>query len=995
MKKILLIHFIIIGFFANSLFAEKLSLSAHNSIIQKLESASQVNDDDKMVMKNELAIRLADLYAERARLLSLEKNGEGEKKYSQEIKSDREKSIQLLTKIVKNESSDEPLEKADKGRIYLQMAHLHELMFEKNEALKIYNMIENKKNDFDPKTVSLTEIKLGDEAFYKGQFEESKKFFERALNIKENPRKSYTHYRIIWNFYNLGQTQIAEQKLFSLLNNKNLFTNSQGVIDESFLNECSHDLATFMAHNDITADSLKRYIHLTPVESRKTNLIYLANELDRTAKKNSALKVWALVGTQKLNFEDQVDRQVQITKIQYDLYKVNDLNSELEKSIKLLTDSRCSNNPICDLGKQNIKKLISDWAHSEQRMVSVHLIAAFQKYTTAFQDYEMNYWAANLSLKIKKQQEAFNFYNQAATLLKDINPKSETQKKIFEASLLGSIQVAEFAKNPDLKLTAYKRYLDFNPQGEQASEVKYQIAHWYYEQNKYIIAHDEFKKLVLDKSIPESLKVKAADLCLDTNVLLKNEKQMEFDSLELAQLLPSKKTEYLKIYRKSVLNQTAQVLNSKPTNDLLNAELNKLTQINSNLFENDEKKLFIKNLIEISYRLNQVDSLIKYTNILVKSNTLTEVEQQKAYEYLAWASEIKLNFKESLNYLKKIKPSKKDLADYSLKVAFLKELSQLNPSFEYEQFLQVSRSKEKSAFAAHQLILFSRNPLKTFENYEIRLYANKSLYSSAALFVFEKTKNLQFADKILRKSFFKNSAEALLIEHQNTLSEFKKINSKIAQDKFRNKNEVQIQESLVQRTQLIKKFETLINKSITKKDTFEQLSFLPYLAKEYNRIASEIEKTSAPKKMSAQEKQLFQNQITSLINDFKQKAIATQQKHQELWTISQQNNYLSDLIAWSMQTKRPGHQFASQELSQLKASAQIAGVSSSAFEKLTETKQKMSIEAEQVQEDIRKNPFNFSNLTKLKNLETSSGNGTMVAYLDYRISELNLKGATK
>ncbi len=969
--------------------AEKLDLSAHNAIIQKLESAASVSTDDSMVQSASLIYRLADLYAERARLLSMEEQGLGATKNAAQISADRKKAIAALTRV------QPALPQEKKGSALMQTAHLYELQLQSGEALKIYKLIEKNPRDYDQKTKALTEIKLGDDTFAKGDLDAAQKHFEKALTYSENPRKAYAHYRLAWVHFNLGQTLIAEKKLLTLLQTPKLYKNADGEIDQAFVEEATHDLATFVARNDLQQTNLKTYLSVTPEVLQKKNLIFLAQELDRTAKKVSALKVWAVVGTQQLTFEDQVERQIQMTRIEYDLGHLPLIIIELNKSILVLKKSECKGNETCTLAQQNLRRVITDWARAEERKVSPELISAFNAYTSNFEDYEMNFWAAGLAVKRKQHQDAFNFYLRASTILKEISSKNAQQQKLFEASLVGGIEMAEFAKDPQLKVQAYRRYLEFNPNGAQKNEVKYQIARWYYDQNQYPTARDEFKKLALDQTMTLSLREKSADLCLDTNVLLKDEARIETDSFELAGQIPNKKSEYLNIFRKSILNQSAAILNATSADDKLKSELAKLNKTNAKSFAGEEKLQLLKNKMELAYRLKDVDQLISYSNQFLTLKSLKPADQQKAFHYLAWTSEIRMNFKEALKYLKKIQPAPKDLAAYYLKTALLKELSSQNPTKEYEMYMSVSRDHNKVAFAAHQIVLHSANSLKAFNKYESVLKKNQDLYPSAALFVFEKTNDSHFAKRILSHGAFKNSAEASLVRHKMSFDDMRLLVRQVSQSKFKTGNDLQIKKSLVQRNELIHQLEKATNRSIAKKDIVEQLIFLPVLVIENNRLAQDILSTPKPKKMSKEEKIAYDQQLKILVDPYQTQALAIENKVKELFKQEPSQQTMNELSAWAAQVNRPGHKLALQELSLLKGSVLNLGLTSPAFEKLSERKQKVSsklTEASSLQMKIYKSPFDFSYLEKMKNLQLSLGSGPMVAYIDSRIDELNSRG---
>ncbi|MBC7421204.1 MAG: hypothetical protein H7328_10795 [Bdellovibrio sp.] len=965
--------------------ASKLDLATHNSLIQKLESAVGTESSDKMLLQTNMAYRLADLYSERARLLSMDQEGQGDKIHADQILSDRKKAVAIWAQIIPS------LDKSDRGSALMQKAHLHVMMQQPGEALKILKTIEKSPSDYDGKTNALVYIQLGDVAFQKEDFQDCKTQFEKALKIKENPRRGYSQFRIAWVNYNQGQTAVAEKQLTALLKNASLYTSKDGVVDSSFQEEVSHDLALFMAKNDINNASIQNLSELSPVTARKKNLIFLASELDRTAKKEGALKVWKIVGENSITFEDQLERQIQVTRIEYDLGHKESLVVEIGRAVVLLKSSKCSGNAECTVANQNLRRVITDWAKAEERTPSAALILAFQRYTNAFEDYEMSYYAAQAAARREQYKIAYDFQMQASQLLAVIKSRNEVQQKMFEGSLLGAIEQAELAKNPDLRIAAYKKYLELNPHGAKINEVKYQIAHSLYEKNDYINASIEFKKLVRDLNMPADLREKSADLALDSNVLLKNEMALEQDSLEYAQLLPQKKAEYLVIYQKAVLNQTAKVLNTANSNSAFETELRKLNALRTNNFNADEAKLLVKNKIELSYRLRDIETLTQNANALLAMKKISFEEKEMALRHLTWIAEVKMNFSAAIKYLGRIQPIAKNRAEYYFKMATLQELSNQNPSASYENFISFSHESDKKAFAAHQIVLNSKNPAKSFSKYENLLVRNPELYSSAGIFTFEKNKDARWAQHLLARSTVRKTFNGQLLAHTIALEALKQNLKAISKTSLKGLSDANLKRALVKRNAQLKGLEKLANKSIQTKDTSLQLIYLSHVSEENNRLAHDITSLAAPRGLKATEKAQYQAQVKQMVQPYLAQAVAVQTKMQDLWKQALAKNSLTEISECLVGASKPGCVTARTEILALRESSKIAGLAVDPFEKLSEVRQKTLSESESLKEKIKANPFNLSDLAKMKSLQTSLGRGPMVAYLDQRLTELQTK----
>ena len=968
-------------------FATALDLATHDSLIQKLESAVGTDTSDAMLLQTNMAYRLAGLYAERARLLSMEQEGRGEQINAQKITVDRKKSISILQKILKS------LDNKTKGPAQLQIAHLQSLQGNSKGALAIYKQIEKDPKKYDGKTIALVEIQLGDQAFAQGEMPSAKNHFAKAAQYKENPRQGYTQFRIAWVNYSQGQFILAEKQMIQLLSDSKNFTSAAGDIDTSFQEEASHDLALFMAKNKITDQSLQGLIKLGPESARKKNLMFLATELDRTAQKVAALKVWKLIGGSEITFNDQLDRQIQVTRIEYDLGHKKGIIEELQRSLALLKSEPCAKNEECVIATQNLRRVLTDWAKAEERDPSAELITSFQLFVMSIDDAEMAYWGATAAYNHKQFATAFKFYERTVSLLQNNNKKTAAQMKMFEGALLGAIEVAELSKNPELRLQAYQKYLTVNPQGAKSNEVRYQVAHWYYEQNNYSKASEDFLAIAKDAKMPTDLREKAGDLSLDSEVVMKNELSIETRALLLAQTLPAKKSEYLTVYRKSVINQSANILNQSQT-ALYSEHFKKLDSMNLALFSPMEAKQIVKNKIELAYRQQEIETLGKNAKLLLAFKSLTTEEKSLALHHLSWIAELKMNFKEALSLLVQMKPAPKLMADYYLKMATLKELSNENPTQSYENYIAVAKDTDKKAFAAHQIVLFARAPMAAFKKYESILKRNQSLYASAGIFVFEKSNSVELSKSLMAKKSFRNSFYGQLLSHDSAMKDLIKFQREISKTEIKSRSDRELKRAILARQAAIKKLEVLANKAITGKDTSMQLIYLTSVSEQNSRLANELLALPPPRGMKKAEKVEYKQQVQALVTPYQLQASNIKQKTTELWKQAITQNSFQLLGETAFTKNKPGHRLASEEVAYLRASARRTGLAVDPFEKFSEQQQKTLSEADSLKMKLQVDPFNLNDLAKLKILQTSLGRGPMVAYLDYRMAALQVKRGT-
>lgn len=991
LQKISLI--IAISFMILQASAEKLSLSAHDSLISKLESVIQLDLDsqrnnDNMLKQSQLALRLADLYAERARLLSVDKEGQGDVVHKVQIEADRKKALSIYKKILNQVKTEQ------KGRILLQSAHLNILLQNEKEAIQFYEQILKPTSTHTNETKAIAHIQLGDIYFQKGDFSNSKKHFESALKLKENPRKAYSQYRKIWCEYNIGNSFLAQQQMIALLKNKDLLKTKTGQEDTSFKEDLSRDLATFMAKNDIKETDVDLLKTLSPDSVKQKNMVYLASELDRTAKKTSAILVWKKIGNQQLSFEDQLEGQIKLTRIQYDLGHKDALLIEIDKATLLLKNSPCPKNPECSIGQQNLKKILTDWAKSEERNPSPEVILAFNNFSGEFGDYEMSYWSAQSAQKRKLYTEAYEAYKKTVLILsKKTDSKDEKQKRLFENSLVGMIEAGEKLNNNELKLKAYEMYLDLNPNGEKIQEVKYQIAHYFYEKKDYVKSQPIFYNLAKTEIGSYDLRDKAAELYIDTLVILKSDAQLETDSWLFSKLFKNKNSYYLSIWRKSILNQSALIINNpQSTDDDYKKLWDKMDAQSVSLWPNESRKKLLLNKELLAYKIKDLNKLEKTINEFDSITGLTTKERLKLTNTKVWIYEMRMDFKSALVTLKTIQPVKSQNEDYYFKIAVLTELAKRNPSKEYLAYLKVAKDQRRKQEVIYKLILVSEHPIKDFIKYKKILKPNVPLFTSAALFAYEKTKDRQFAKLILNDKTFRNSFEGALLNHIQEFKDLAVLHNRITSLKIAGASDRKLQKNLSQKIQLLAQLEKRTQKSVLQKDNTLQLVTLAYLAHENAKLAQDILLLPAPAQLSVEQKKMYQSQVQDKMAPFQQKAIAIKAKANELWQQTSDQNLFKDLHSLSLDDDKPGAFLAKVEITNLKTASLMVGYAKDPFIKFTEERHKMQEQAKSLEQSIVRDPFNINDLEKYKSIKKELGDGLLVAYLDSRLSSLNQMG---
>ncbi|MFN8945342.1 MAG: tetratricopeptide repeat protein, partial [Pseudobdellovibrionaceae bacterium] len=277
---------------------QRLDIKTQTDLIQKLESVLELQNaneaSDEMLANKSLTLRLADLYSERSRLLTVQlltvqEDGKGNEKYKKLISKDQNRAIQLYRKHLPKMSP------AEKARPHLQIAHL--LFLQKKPSLAIQYLeetLESKPTEkIDPQYRAQAAMQLADLSFSKADFTKAEKLYTQALiltPVHNKNQKDYVSLRLAWCAFNQGKTDLAVTRMTKALEHS---ISVSGVENNAFAEEASKDLATFLAQRGLSAKDIWTLKKLSPKNVLQSNLIYLAHELERTAKKDQAILVWS------------------------------------------------------------------------------------------------------------------------------------------------------------------------------------------------------------------------------------------------------------------------------------------------------------------------------------------------------------------------------------------------------------------------------------------------------------------------------------------------------------------------------------------------------------------------------------------------------------------------------------------------------------------------------------------------------------------------------
>jgi len=976
----------------------KLDGDTDGLVIDRLERALEGLDqsDDS---RTEVMIRLADLYAERARISEMNqiakevgtKSPVGNCDTCQEAKKDRKRAIELYTEVFEKGKSN------DKGRILLQMAHLSQLNGDDKKAQMLFEKILSKQKNYGEDLVAESHAGLGEILYRKQDFKKARNHFEKAVINQNVQKRGQLIYRLAWCHLNLGNLNFAKQNLEKLLRNPELLSyrsGDQSKIDNSFHEEVSRDYATFIARSEnVTESDINNVINLSPEASRTNNLYHLANELDRLGKKKASLMAWRVANSRQTDPNEKLEGYVKMAQVQYDLGNKPLAAEEISKAAQFWKDKGCKEDQNCEELQHKLRKLITDWDRASKKTPSADLLKAYASYLQIFtQDTEITYWAANLAKSLNKHQEAAELFRRSTLLAKkelESTEGAEERNKlsnIFEGSLLSEIESAELSKSNDLRLEAYRNYLKQNPKGQKAQEVRYQVVRVWYEKGDYKKAAEGFRELVNDFNFPHQLKPQAADLALDSLNILKDGEKIEKWALDFSNKVPSRKAEYIEISRKAALNKIAMSFSSKNANrDDLRAGLEKLNAIPMMGMKKSDKINYLKDKITIARRLKDIEQ-VRIAAVELKSLTpFRSPDNVFARQQLLWVAENALDFKSAYELAKVTEIPGRSAVEMQLQLGIYADLAGLDPVRHYDRYIRSTPNKSSARQVMASLIKRSKNPSATFRRFENELAGEPSLYAPLALEDYGRNGDLNLARRRLSRPDVKSTSEAFIVYRHAVLNDFNQTSKALMFHKLNKSSDRQLKKTLSERLKLIQSAEARAKNAIRSRDWTLQLVHLDFLASEYARLYREILSLPVPRGLNRQQKNQYQSLLKNQAEPYSIKAQQFEQKVTDLWN---QGDMRDNLVRDFSRTKGPLRNIMSKEVQTL------IRIAPAKFK--SDLRQALNTRPEEVDDnqikkalsDVKRDPFDASNLEHLKELEKRAGRHAMVAFLEAKVEQL-------
>ncbi len=950
----------------------KMDIATHTTVIAKIESAlSHLSGAPQTYQMHR---RLADLYSERARLLDIELK-------EKEAQQDRRAALAYYEKAQPHAPQEL------QGALVLQRAHLHERLSDPATARKLYSRIIATKSLHQGMNVGMSLTALGEMDFRLGKFSSARKHYAQAQR-HPHPQPAYVSYRLAWCDLNEGKFKSAENKLFQILESKQLE-------DQSFRLDILKDVASLMARTPLTEGKIKRFMTATPPDHQKEMAFHLAREVDRLSHKESNAQAWSYIG-QAFDLSDPERLEVlsRLTQTQLDRGMSQAAMTLYQQVLSHYENTSCrSRDTECEAGKvdshQRLRRFVINWNTTQKHSPPPALLEAYKLYLKTFPgDLEMLTWAAQLADRLKDHASAMQFYLQAAEVAHNTD-----QNQALEGSLVGAMTVAERGNDLSSREKAYSTYLRLHPNGSRAFQVRYQRAQTLYEMGQIDKSLPELLWITEQKAnqhIDEKLQIQAANLILDSYALLKQDELIEKYAQIFATKFPHQRETYRKLHRNSLLRQSAHLILQDTAQSHAQA-LAKLNMIHFASASRDEQVGILKNQILAAKKLRDVATVEKASTRLSQLKGASLTDKEYGYSHLVWVHEIRLDFQSALRVFKKIKLKRSDL-NSRLQLIALTELAGLNPTFEINSVLQDFKPNRMSRSVRAELIgkkiLHSRNVLQSFQDHLSTLKKSPELLHAIALEVFARThtnpKSRNYFTSFIRNR--SNGSAHTVIERHLRIAE--------AQEKFLNwkalpihtMSDKKLQTSLKSKINALAKLEKELTSPLFQNDFTVQIVALSQLEGAYLEMHRRILQLPTPKGLTPKLRMQYQEALKQKSLPFVDSAVRFRQTRDAHFNT--QNHLFAKVSSLILDSTPALRRLYAHEMSVLVTVAPKS-LRPSLEHIISLARIRSNNKAwGQTRSEVAKSPFSEALLKRLRELEAERGELLMASYLDRRIETL-------
>ena len=958
-------------FIAQSALGE-VSAKTQTLLIKKLTNVF-LKLPDGNATKTKITLRLADLHAERGRLVAKQELEKGCIECSNG-ESDRKKALEYYLYVLPN------LKGEQKHNVLVQTGHIYEVLGRNDKAIKLYK--EAIASGKQGKGVAESLFSLGEIYFKQRNYSSAGTYYAKALGNESFTRRGLASYRLAWCQYNTGKIAQSVQGLERILTTPKLLTRGGEEVvnvDQDFKAEVAKDFTVFVAHSSqLNSSSIQKVYNYSPEKSKIENVSYLAKELERLGRIKTAQETWELVVSKTGDPQIRMEGLVYLAGLQLKGAQKEKIAPYLKRAFQNWNSlSSCKDQSQCDELKKRIRRLVFDWNRSEKKAPSQALLESYEGYfSVAPKDMEALELASQAASQAKNFPLAYEWNQKSYKLTEDKNKK--------EALLLRRIEISELAKNDQCLLASQKAYLAGSPTQAKASDIRYQMAQKSYDNKEYAAAAEGFKNLVKEPTAGSKVRLQAAEMALDTLVLLKKDAQIESWATEFASLLPKHRKRFTNIASKSVLSQTAKLSQGDSSSE---AAWSTLNRFNVSTATNDEKITFYKNKVILARKLKKYTEMSSAIRSLMALKGLSAEDSKFALENKVWVSELQLNFAEAFASYKKLNTKK------WLELARLADLAEKPSEQYYLKYLKGDVDKEIAFSICVKLIKDAGKISGKHKSCIPYMQTNKDVFASLILEIYSGKLEMKALSKLFAKYGLSKAPIGFVITRSLL------IDDGVAQVVKLNKHKLdgrpsRVGRSLKRRLSLITKFERVIAKATDTKDWMSQTLFLSDLQAQYMRFYEELLSLPTPKDLTDQEQQEYLGLLSQQAAPYKEKADEIQHKLAELW----KNNEAIDQIYADFHSAPVEVQaILGPQIDKVKAVA--SEEMKPRFDLIYKTKMKKKVPSfallETARQQVKSRPLDKIALKKLIELETARGYQPMIIYLNSRLKSVDNKFESK
>jgi hypothetical protein len=937
-----------------------------NVLINKLEMVYR-SLADKDASKVGVTLRLADLYAERARQAAA-KDLEGGASLSG-TKADRDKALRLYSEVI-----DRAPETA-RGKIVMQMGHLHQMNGQEDKAIALY--MKNTGSE-EPAVRAEAHLSLGEIYFKRRDFPKAISHYDKVMELPKSAGKGLAAYRRAWSHFNLKQIPVAISEIEGVLKSPELLSRSaadRAQIDNAFHDEVARDYVTFLAQAPVTKEKVDSLMELSPANSKIQNGQALAYELERLGKKDEALMTWGVVGGFIANPSDRMASQIAMAQLHLDKNDKPAALKSYEQAMSSWKDTGFKNTPQETELKRRARHFVVAWNQTEKKTPSPELLAAYDQYLAVFPgDTDAQVYAGQVAMNQKDYVAAMARYTAARDLL--LKEKDDAK---LEDVVLTQIEIAESAKDAAMAQAAYSSYIQYSPKKTKLLEVQYQKAKALYDKGDYLTASGELRAIAVGGKSNPALRKQAADLSLDALVLIKDEAKLMTWAREYEAVFTNDKSDFSQIIQKGILTKSAQQAEADPK-----AALATLNEFDASKASAEDKAKFYKNKMILAEKAGDLTAAAGATDALLALPNISKEDRELAWGRKAYFAEMRLDFSTAFAATEKLE---KTLAadEKAFKLAVFAELSGRQSSNFYMNYLTQAKDAERKRLVAAELVRKSKTPDLEIEKVRNVLSADPALLAQLYTEAYAKTGKEAVAKKVTADAKMRETDSGKLLQRQGFLKEFAAIKKTLVNDKLDTANNNKLAASIKRRGNLLTKAEDFTKRAIQSGDWTAQLVSIDLLAKESERFYQDLLSAPVPQGLSPEEEQQYLSLLNGQAMPYQTKSAEAKAKVGQFWTADWQGPLTA---SWQHKPIRKLIQTEIDALKEIAPQDQLAKLNS--FKEAATLAEKPSTsEMQSARQAVFNNPNDRKALEQLLALERKSDNLAMSEYLATRLNGLN------